>query len=358
MKCDRKLKNIYKGRVMKSNYFNDAVQECCSKKYIETLKQNGLIIYSPTSIEKNKIQNEQCIMVNWHNLTKNVKTIDDFIEENNEISLIVSYGGGSTIDIGKYIASKLDVDFICIPTMLSTNSYATDKVALIKENKKMTLKAKIPDKIIIDNELLNLSKEENIYGLADVFSIYTALYDWIIAKEDIQEEIDESIYIMAENLLKEVLEFVNNNELREITQNNLRLFQLIGRAGYITNLYGTGRPESGSEHILAKAIEHKINIPHGISVSIGIIIMSIIQEHDSDDVIKAIMKLKIFDKGKKYGLNFKLIEECLYNLKPRKDRYSIINRINNKNSISNAFEKFKNIINEMETMKIIQNKKY
>lgn len=184
------------------------------------------------------------------------------------------------------------------------------------------------------------------------------MYDWIIAKEDIQEEIDESIYIMAENLLKEVLEFVNNNELREITQNNLRLFQLIGRAGYITNLYGTGRPESGSEHILAKAIEHKINIPHGISVSIGIIIMSIIQEHDSDDVIKAIMKLKIFDKGKKYGLNFKLIEECLYNLKPRKDRYSIINRINNKNSISNAFEKFKNIINEMETMKIIQNKKY
>ena len=135
---------------MKSNYFNDAVQECCSKKYIETLKQNGLIIYSPTSIEKNKIQNEQCIMVNWHNLTKNVKTIDDFIEENNEISLIVSYGGGSTIDIGKYIASKLDVDFICIPTMLSTNSYATDKVALIKENKKMTLKAKIPDKIIIE----------------------------------------------------------------------------------------------------------------------------------------------------------------------------------------------------------------
>ena len=40
--------------------------------------------------------------------------------------------------------------------MLSTNSYATNKVALIKENKKVTLEAKIPETIIIDDELLNI----------------------------------------------------------------------------------------------------------------------------------------------------------------------------------------------------------
>ena len=163
---------------MKPDNFNDVVEEGSSRKYIENLKQNELIIYSPTSIEKNNIKNNQCLMVNWHDLTKNINKIDEFIKKNNTISSVVSYGGGSTIDIGKYIANKLGIDFICIPTMLSTNSYATDKVALIKENKKITLNAKIPDKIIIDNELLNLSKDENIYGLADVFSIYTALYDW------------------------------------------------------------------------------------------------------------------------------------------------------------------------------------
>ena len=125
---------------MKSDNFNDAVEEGSSRKYIENLKQNELIIYSPTSIEKNNIKNNQCLMVNWHNLTKNINKIDEFIKKNHTISSVVSYGGGSTIDIGKYIANKLEVDFICIPTMLSTNSYATDKVALIKENKKITLK--------------------------------------------------------------------------------------------------------------------------------------------------------------------------------------------------------------------------
>ena len=315
---------------MKSDNYNDVVQECSSRNYIENLKQNELIIYSPTSIEKNNIRNDQCLMVNWHDLTKNINKIDEFIKKNNTISLVVSYGGGSTIDIGKYIANKLDVDFSCIPTMLSTNSYATDKVALIKENKKITLKAKIPDKIIIDNKLLNLSKDENIYGLADVFSIYTALYDWKIAEKDISEKIDDNIYNMAEKLLKEVLEFVNNNDLKDISENNIRLFQFIGTAGHITNLYGTGRPESGSEHIFAKEIERRISIPHGMSVSIGILVTGLMQGRDVLDILKAIKKLNIFGQINKYGLNKEIIEKSLIELKPREDRYSIVNRYENR----------------------------
>ena len=315
---------------MKPDNFNDVVEEGSSRKYIENLKQKELIIYSPTSIEKNNIKNNQCLMVNWHDLTKNINKIDEFIKKNNTISSVVSYGGGSTIDIGKYIANKLDVDFICIPTMLSTNSYATDKVALIKENKKITLNAKIPDKIIIDNELLNLSKDENIYGLADVFSIYTALYDWKIAEKDILEKIDDNIYNMAEKLFKEVLEFVNNNELKDISENNIKLFQFIGTAGYITNLYGTGRPESGSEHILAKEIEKRINVPHGMSVSIGILIMGLMQGRDVSNIMRAIRKLKIFEKADKYGLNKAIIEKSFIDLKPREDRYSIVNKYENK----------------------------
>ena len=331
---------------MKPDNFNDVVEEGSSRKYIENLKQNVLLIYSPTSIEKNNIKNNQCLMVNWHDLTKKINKIDEFIKKNNTISSVVSYGGGSTIDIGKYIANKLGIYFICIPTMLSTNSYATDKVALIKENKKITLNAKIPDKIIIDNELLNLSKDENIYGLADVFSIYTALYDWKIAEKDILEKIDDNIYNMAEKLFKEVLEFVNNNELKDISENNIKLFQFIGTAGYITNLYGTGRPESGSEHILAKEIEKRVNIPHGISVSVGIIIMSIIQEQYNNNIVKSIMKLGILDKGKSYGLNLKTIADSLNNVKQRKDRYTIINRICSINNINGVLEKFENIIKE------------
>lgn len=314
---------------MKSNYFIDVAQNGNSKEYIKKLKNDVLLIYSPTSIKKINIDNDSILMENWHNITKNIDRIEEFIYKNKTIKEVVSFGGGSTIDIGKYISHKLNIKFTCIPTMLSTNSYATNKVALIKEKQKVTLEAKMPDKIIVDNDLLNLSKEENIYGLADVFSIYTALYDWKVAQNDIGEVIDAKIYNMAEKLLKDALGYVNNNKLENILRDNMKLFEFIGIAGYITNIYGTGRPESGSEHIMAKEIEKNIDVPHGISVSIGIFSMGLMQDREIKDVLKAIDKLKVLEKANQYGLTKKIIEKSFMSLKIRKDRYSIINRYEN-----------------------------
>ena len=97
---------------------------------------------------------------------------------------------------------------------------------------------------------------------------------------------------------------------------------------------------------MAKEIESKINLPHGISVSIGIIIMSIIQNQYNEDIAKAIMKLKILDKGKEHDLNMKIIVESLKNIKKREDRYTIINRNDKISNINEVIQKFEKIIRE------------
>lgn len=311
---------------MESEYFYDVAEKRDITDYLNNRNKKTLLIYSPTSLKKINIENNQLKFENWHNISKDIDAVNKYIENLEDIEEVITFGGGSTIDIGKYISYKTGIKYTCIPSMLSTNSYATNKVALIDNGKKMTLEAKMPDKIIIDNEILKLSKNENLYGLADVLSIYTALYDWKIANKDINEEIDKDIYDRADKLFYEVLEFINNNLLEDIVDNNMELFKFIGIAGYITNLYGTGRPESGSEHIMAKEIERRIDIPHGMSVSVGIMTMTLLQNREVNGILDAIKKMNIFENSYKYGLSKEIIEKSFLELEPRVDRYTIVNR--------------------------------
>ena len=144
-----------------------------------------------------------------------------------------------------------------------------------------------------------------------------------------------------------MLEFIAENSFDDIIQNNIQLFEFIGMAGNITNLYGTGRPESGSEHIMAKEIEKRINIPHGISVSIGILVMSLMQNRNIEKILAAIKKMQILKYSSQYGLTKEIIEQSFFMLKPRNDRYTVINRYtNDKECKQRVIEDFFEIIDK------------
>ena len=297
-----------------------------AETFLNNLDNKSLLIYSEESIKKINFNNKNVKKVNWHDISKDITKINLILNTYNDVEQIIGFGGGSTIDIAKYISYKLNIKYICIPTMLSTNSYATNKVALIDNNNKITFDAKTPDSIILDSELLKKSVTYNLYGIADILSIKTALCDWKIAFEDIGEKIDEDIYNKSMKLLNDVIYFISNNTLEEISNDIEKLFEYIGISGEITNIYGSGRPESGSEHIFAKSIETKLKIPHGIAVSFGIILMTIMQENEVDEIINIIKKINVLENSGLYGVNSSIIEETLINLLPREDRYSIINR--------------------------------
>lgn len=294
--------------------------------FISNLTNETLLIYSLTSLKKANIDDKINInLISTTELTKNVSILDEKIKEfPNNVNLIVALGGGSAIDIGKYISYVMDKKLIAIPSMLSTNVYSTNKVALIVNENKMTLFAKMPDEIIIDCDFLAKSSKYNLYGLVDIFSIYTALYDWKIADDDNKEKIDNKIFKQANELLEETLLFVKDKLPTEIEKNIEQIYKIVGNAGLITNIYGTGRPESGSEHILAKEIEQHIKIHHGISVSVSIIIMSLIQKQPSKEIYDTLLKIGVLNNLEEKGITREFLFITLKGLKARYDRYSIV----------------------------------
>jgi len=323
--------------------FKGEVIECNYIEYLNNLNGKVLFIYSPTSKEINNLElNNNYIIFNTKELTQNVDELESRIKELPEFDIVVAFGGGTAIDQAKFFGSRLNKKVIVIPTMISTNAYATDKVALYENNKKVTLLAKDPDIILLDKEVLKRSTLKNVYGLVDVLSIYTALNDWDLAIEYNNEDISIE-YSYAHKLLLETLSFINNHTYEEIINDTHKIFELVGKAGIITDIYGSGKPESGSEHLFAKELEAIKRVPHAISVSNGILLMSLLQNKFSEEVLSAIRKLRVFEDEHLYGINEELLKEAFFNVKVRADRFTIINLDNN--DLEKTFKEFCNIKN-------------
>ena len=301
---------------------------------------NTLVIASPTSVEKldegsqNILQWESDHVLHTNNLS--FDTILTTVQrDHSNISTVVAIGGGTAIDYAKYVSKHLDLECVVIPSMLSTNAFATDKVAVYADGGKHTEWGKLPDTIILSMDYLNQSSRENLYGLVDVFSIYNALRDWEYAQNFHNEIIALHIWSRATQLLHSALElaydYLNTHQL-DITQ----LFHVIQEAGYITNDYGSGRPESGSEHIFASALESKIKIPHALAVTLGMYIMEFLSKYAPKtppvgrvcsfstlpfDQLGLISDINAMD------LNYDMIYNVLCDLRPRHDKFTMVDLV-------------------------------
>lgn len=307
------------------------------KKEMKEDQEKTLVIYSPTSVNKNNIEldNDNYIYYSTNDVTKERDRIDSIFKDLNNVEKIITIGGGTATDIGKYLSNKYGIPTIAVPAMLSTNAFATNKVALVVDNKVVSLDAVTPNKIYLDKDILLTSSENNLYGLVDIFSIHTALNDWSLAIKN-NNEVKSIEYDRAHLLLKNAIEYVKTHTCEEIGNDVESTYYMIGESGLITNEYGSGKPESGSEHIFAKALEKEINIPHAVSVTNGMILMIISQSiinnngelTDRDKtVIESLKKLNMFELNLKYGITYELISRVFKNLVPRSDRYSVVNLI-------------------------------
>lgn len=295
------------------------------ESYLNTLPEDAILIYSPTSLRAFNFKNHKARSISYHEYQNDSVRIKRACHTLTGYRTVVSIGGGSPTDTAKYMSYLTGAECICIPSVLSTNAYSTNKVALLKGSLKVTLDAKLPDKILLDTNLIAKAGNLNLTGLADVLSIHTALYDWRLSCSVNKEKIDYEIYARASSLLRSAIKYILNTDSSFSPDDINNIYELIEESGRLTNEYGSGRPESGSEHIFAKALEAELDVPHGVSVGLGILIMSQLQNSYSADIARCISKLGLISRLEQYSINRELIKRILLQLKPRADRFTILN---------------------------------
>ena len=91
---------------------------------------------------------------------------------------IVGIGAGAVIDATKYVASCTASHFTCIPSALSTNSFATHRNSFFDSNVgKVSINSGVAETIVIDYDLLAEAAPLNLFGLVEIASVATAQVD-------------------------------------------------------------------------------------------------------------------------------------------------------------------------------------
>lgn len=252
----------------------EIVYDLYGKKYLKKLNRNFDI---------------NIFYIKENSISYSMKLAEKIIE--NEIEIIVGIGGGKILDTCKYISFITKIPFISLPTTIANDGIASP-IAVLKDKENFTrsLGAKVPDGILID---LNIVKNTPIKfikaGIGDILSNYTALFDWKLSGE----EINDFAYLMSKTAFNSIFYFKD----KDLNNGNFikKVIEAIILSGVSMEIAGTSRPCSGAEHLFSHYIDkyyNKSNL-HGFQVALGSIVTCYLQKRDYVELIKFLKELDI-----------------------------------------------------------------
>lgn len=231
---------------------DENTNKVCGKTIEEKLKREN-INYDSLILPKNAHADE--------------KHICKVLLHTDDNPILISIGSGSLTDIVRFVAYKLKLRFISVPTAPSMDGYASSVAALTIDNLKTTVNAKNPEMIFSNLNIIKNSPDIlKKAGFGDLIGKFTALTDWKLANllvdETFNEDVAEEMYRACETTLKNI----------EKEDFDKLLLESLVKSGELMTIVGNSRPASGSEHHIAHYLEFLgYNLYHGIKVGLATI---------------------------------------------------------------------------------------
>ena len=245
------------------------------------------------------IEISQANTQNWDNLQSKI--------QNHKSEIIYSVGGGLTADAAKYYAVKLNLPLVVLPTALSVDAFITWASGIrkhsplplgeglgVRDGCVYYIETKSPEILILDLDVIAKAPASiRAAGITDVMSIATGSWDWKFAHEQNKNpagmEFHQWVYDNAQSILNGVLDCAEAAGRGD--RDGLKtLFDCLCMEVQLCNQIGHARPEEGSEHYFAYAVENEMGhgLPHGDLVGPAILLIAKLQGQDTSRLEKAL----------------------------------------------------------------------
>jgi glycerol-1-phosphate dehydrogenase [NAD(P)+] len=181
------------------------------------------------------------------------------------------------------------------------------------------IETKAPENLILDLDIIARAPVSiRAAGITDVMSIATGAWDWKYAHErgrnPLGMEFIPWVYDAAQRILSGVLDCAEAAG-RGDKEGLKTLYDCLAMEVQLCNQIGHARPEEGSEHYFAYAVENEMGhgLPHGDLVGPGIMIMSRLQDQAAGPLEAALKVCNIpFDRIPLEVVNRTLVELPAY----------------------------------------------
>jgi glycerol-1-phosphate dehydrogenase [NAD(P)+] len=211
-----------------------------------------------------------------------------------EGDVLYAVGGGLAVDAAKYIAVHKHVPLVCAPTALSVDAFFTWASGIRVDGCVSYVETCCPETLIVDFKMIASAPASlRSAGICDVLSIATGNWDWHFA-DSLGKNARETPLLAyaaqcADGILQGALDCAP--AAGQGDEAGLRqLLECLALQVQLCNFLGHSRPEEGSEHYFAYAVENSMGkgMPHGDLVGPGILLMASLQGQDIEPLKTAL----------------------------------------------------------------------
>ena len=211
------------------------------------------VIYKLT--EGKHIAADQEIVLEANGLRAEDTVIEEMMKKLDKPEVIVAYGAGTIMDFGRYPAYKLDIPFVAVPTLASSDGFTANICSAILNGQKKSTPMCAPVLVVADLDIIKGAPARLVAsGINDILSKYISLLDWKVSHLVAGEYYCPMVADLAQEALDIMRKAADEYAATGVADHEAMTMAQM-KSGLTMQLLNHSRAASGAEHLMAHLVE-------------------------------------------------------------------------------------------------------